>query len=98
MNPEIFTQVDFGHIVHARADALRPLKKYPGRALTVHITEYSMDGNALVGDRWPEWPQVFELCETTGNTQWYIIEQETYPYPPMESVKKCLENMKKMGK
>lgn len=96
--PDVFVQTDLGHAVHAGADPLRCLSDYPGRATTVHITEYSTDGSALIGDRWPHWPEVFRLCETTGKTEWYIVEQESYPYPPQESVRRCLDNMRRMGK
>jgi sugar phosphate isomerase/epimerase len=96
--PDVFAQVDVGHVVHAGADPLHCLRDYPGRATTVHITEYSADGSALVGDHWPHWPEVFQLCETAGKTEWYIVEQESYPYPPLESARRCLSNMRRMGK
>ena len=30
--------------------------------------------------------RVFDLCETLGGTEWYIVEQESYAYPPLECV------------
>ena len=44
------------------------------------------------------WKEIFALCETTGDTEWYIVEQESYRGSPLESVKLCLENLRKMGK
>jgi hypothetical protein len=41
---------------------------------------------------------VFELCETIGGTEWYIVEQESYAYPPLECVRRCLQALKAMGR
>jgi sugar phosphate isomerase/epimerase len=95
--PDVIMQVDLGHVVHGGADPVAYLKKYPGRAATIHVSEYSEDGQALVGDRWPHWKEVFAVCETTGKTEWYIVEQETYPFPPLESVRRCRENLRNFG-
>ena len=32
------------------------------------------------------WQELFQLCETVGGTEWYIVEQESYAYPPLECV------------
>jgi len=34
------------------------------------------------------------LCERIGGTQWYVIEQESYAYPPMECIDRCLQNLR----
>ncbi|UCH35021.1 MAG: sugar phosphate isomerase/epimerase [Armatimonadota bacterium] len=98
-NPEVVMQFDTGNAMHGGADPVPFLERYPGRAITVHLKEYSKDGTAaVIGDGDCPWQRVFELCETTGNTEWYIVEQEVYAMPPLECVKACLDNLKKMGK
>jgi sugar phosphate isomerase/epimerase len=53
---------------------------------------------AEVGEGNLNWPNILEACKTTG-VEWYIVEQEAYgDVTPLECVKKCLENLKKMGK
>jgi sugar phosphate isomerase/epimerase len=52
----------------------------------------------VIGDGQMKWKEFFEICETTGGTEWYIIEHETPGLAPLEAVKLCLEAMKKMGK
>ncbi|MCS6861195.1 MAG: sugar phosphate isomerase/epimerase [Abditibacteriales bacterium] len=97
--PEVIMQLDTGNALHGGADPLPYLRKYPGRAITVHLKEFSATNDkALIGEGDVKWQQVFEACETVGNTAWYIVEQESYAYPPMECVAKCLENLRKMGK
>jgi sugar phosphate isomerase/epimerase len=97
--PEVVMQFDTGNALHGGADAPPFLKSYPGRAKTVHLKEYSATNDkALIGEGEVPWDTIFDLCETLGGTQWYIVEQESYAFPPMECVAKCLENLRKMGK
>jgi sugar phosphate isomerase/epimerase len=96
---DVVMQFDTGNAMHGGAEAAPFIRKYPGRAITVHLKEFSKTNpNALIGEGDIPWKEVFELCETIGNTEWYIVEQESYAYPPMECVAKCLENLRKMGK
>lgn len=97
--PEVIMQIDTGNALHGGADPVPFLERYPGRAITVHLKEFSKTNDrALLGEGDVRWEEVFRLCETTGGTQWYIIEQESYAYPPLECARKCLENLRKMGR
>jgi sugar phosphate isomerase/epimerase len=52
----------------------------------------------LIGEGEVEWARVFEVCEKSGATEWYIVEQESYAFAPLECVDRCLQNIKQMGK
>ena len=96
---EVVMQLDTGNMYHGGAEPVRFLEKYPGRARLVHLKEYSSaNDKALIGKGEVQWEKVFEICESTGGTEWYIVEQESYAYPPMECVDRCLQNLRKMGK
>jgi len=98
--PEVIMQLDTGNAMHGGVSAdevLDIIRRYPGRAVTVHLKEYSAtDENAIIGEGDMKWKEFIELCQTVGGTEWYIIEQETYKYPPLETVRRCLENLKKI--
>lgn len=97
--PEVVMQFDTGNALHGGGEAPPFLKKYPGRAKTVHLKEYSKTNEkALIGEGEVPWPEIFTLCETIGGTDWYIVEQESYAYPPLECVDRCLQNLREMGK
>ena len=97
--PEVVMQVDTGNMMHGGAAPAPFLERYPGRALTVHLKEYSAtDPNALIGEGDVPWGEIFRLCESVGGTQWYIVEQESYAHPPLECVARCLETLRGMGK
>jgi len=96
---EVVMQFDTGNALHGGAHAGVYLRKYHGRAKTVHLKEFSATNpQALIGEGDVHWDEVFQLCETIGGTEWYIVEQESYAFPPMECVARCLESLRKMGK
>jgi len=96
---EVVTQVDTGNAIEGGADPIELLRRYPGRATTVHLKEHSAaNQRALIGEGDVNWDEVFAVCESVGGTQWYIVEQESYAYSPLECAKRCLENLRKMGK
>lgn len=96
--PEVVMQLDTGNAMHGGVSAdeiLEILKRYPGRAKTVHLKEFSSTNpKALLGEGEVKWKEVLTLCDTVGGTEWFIIEQESYAYAPIECVRKCLENLK----
>lgn len=96
---EVVMQLDTGNALRGGGQPVALLKQYPGRARTVHLKEYSATNDqALIGEGDVRWDDVFGLCEATGGTQWYIVEQESYAYPPLECVARCLQNLWAMGK
>lgn len=96
---EVVMQLDTGNMYHGGAEPVGFLAKYPGRAQLVHLKEFSSTNDkALIGEGEVRWDQVFALCESSAATEWYIVEQESYAYPPLECVDRCLRNLKKMGK
>jgi len=44
-----------------------------------------------------KWKKAFALLEKVGKTQWYVVEYEVEGMPPLESVRHCPENLRKMG-
>lgn len=95
----VVMQLDVGNACHGGAEPTEVLQRYPGRALTVHLKEYSQaNPQALIGEGEVRWDDVFRLCETIGGTEWYIVEQESYAYPPLECVDRCLRALRAMGK
>ena len=96
---EVVMQFDTGNAMHGGGEATPFLKRYPGRALTIHLKEFSKTNDkAVIGEGDIPWKEIFQLCETSGATQWYIVEQESYSHPPLACVDVCLKNLKKMGK
>lgn len=96
---DVVMQIDTGNALHGGGDPLSFLTKYPGRARTVHLKEYSSaNDKALIGEGEVDWRQFFALCESVGGTEWYIVEQESYADEPLVCVDRCLQALRAMGK
>jgi len=98
--PDVVMQLDTGNAMHGGVSpdgVLEILRRYPGRSLTVHLKEFSSTNDkAVIGEGEVKWQEFFSLCETIGHTEWYIVEQESYAYPPLECVRRCIYNLKEM--
>jgi len=96
--PDVVMQLDIGNCIGGGGDPVAVLKKFPGRSATIHLKEHGGKPGAVIGEGDVKWDVIFELCETTGGTEWYIVEQERYAASPLETIKLCLQNLRKMGK
>jgi sugar phosphate isomerase/epimerase len=94
-DPKVVMQLDAGNCMSGGGDPVAVLKKFPGRATTIHLKEYG--GNTgLIGEGQVKWDQILALC-SSGGTEWYIVEQEQYGGgTPLECSRRSLENLKKM--
>jgi sugar phosphate isomerase/epimerase len=95
--PDVVMQLDTSNCLDGEGDPVAILKKYPGRSKTIHLKEYGKPG-VLIGEGDVKWKDILALCESTGGTEWYVIEQETYVDTPAESARKDLENLRKLLK
>ncbi|MCJ7750580.1 MAG: sugar phosphate isomerase/epimerase [Armatimonadetes bacterium] len=91
---EVVMQLDMGNAMSGGGDAIAALERWADRGFTVHLKEHSSTKEAvLIGEGEVPWQEVFRICESAGNTEWYIVEQESYAYPPLECVERCLKNL-----
>ena len=103
----VVTQLDTGNALCGGGDSVQLLSKYPGRARSIHLKPYSESAGKvsheegfkpIIGEDDIPWSSVFNICETIGKTEWYIVEYESDAYPSMEAVERCLKALKAMGK
>ena len=99
---DFLVQLDIGWAAHAGLDTAAMsaiLRKYAKRIETVHIKEFShTNPTAAVGDGDVEWRKIFPILEMETAIQCYVVEQEQFAVGPMESVKDCIDNIRKLGR
>ena len=95
---EVVMQMDVGNCLAGGGDPYLMLEKFPGRSKTIHLKEHGGPEGAILGEGTVDWGRIFQLCETIGGTEWYIVEQETHRFPPLETVRRCRENLRKLGR
>ena len=69
----------------------------PG-VLAAHVAPLQQRLQALIGEGDVRWDELFTVCETVGGTEWYVVEQESYPFPPMDCIRRCRETLRGMGR
>jgi len=94
---EVVMQMDTGNCLDGKADPVAVLKQYPGRAVTIHLKEHGGDAHTVIGQGEVKWADVFRLCEADV-TEWYIVEHERGGADSIGDVKRCLDELRKMGK
>ena len=95
--PEVVMQLDTSNCCEGGADPVAVLKKYPGRARSIHLKAYGGGPDAVIGEDKVDWKGVFACCEGKGKTEWYVVEHESSK-DPLDAVKRCFEGLKKLGK
>jgi len=84
-------QLDTGNALSGGADPVHYLEKYPGRAVLVHLKEFSASGpSEAVGDGDVDWYGVLDVSMKLHHPDWYIIEQEEKDFNPWASAEKSL--------
>jgi len=97
--PEVVMQVDTANMLAGGGNPVQCLRKYPGRAATLHLKEHSQaNPAALLGEGDVDWRGLFDVVDAQNATDWLIVEVEGDAPPPLIAVEKCLANLKKMTK
>jgi len=96
-NPEVVMQMDIGNCAGGGGDPIAILKKFPGRARSVHLKDYGAPG-VIIGEGEADWDVIFQLCETTHNTEWYVVEEGEADGMGFGVSKRSLEALRRMGK
>jgi sugar phosphate isomerase/epimerase len=97
---DVVLQLDVGTCLQAGQDPVAWINANPGRLRSIHLKDWSSDPakgyKVLFGEGSAPWKAIFAAAEKTGGVEHYLIEQEGSEYPPLETVRRCLDNFKRM--
>jgi len=96
--PEVIMQMDIGNYASGGGDPIGMLRQFPNRARSVHLKEYGGAPGAIIGEGKMDWPEVFRLCETEQNTEWYVVEEGGPDGFGFDVCRRSLAALHKMGK
>ena len=94
--PDVVMQMDIGNYQMGGGDPYKMIEKFKGRSKTVHLKEAGA-GSPIIGDGEVDWKRAFDLSETVGGVEWYVVEDEKGP-DSLERIEKCIVALRKMGK
>jgi sugar phosphate isomerase/epimerase len=98
-NSDVILQLDIGNCLGGGGDPIAMLKQFPGRSVSLHVKDHGGKPGAVFGEGEVDWEEVFEICESTGGTKQYIIEEEGRKGPAaLQAVQRAIDNFRKMGK
>lgn len=107
-DPELVVfEMDCGHMIHAGADPIAYLRKYPKRIQLLHLKDLKpgygisasidteeKDTNAELGAGVIDWKALFQVA-ARGDVKHYFVEHEgQMAHPPLESIANSLEYLK----
>lgn len=91
-------EVDVYWVRRGGADPVAYLKQHAGRVPLVHAKDMAPGPGqefAEVGNGILDWPGIF-AASTAGGAVAYIVEQDTCPGAPIDSVRQSIENLRRM--
>jgi sugar phosphate isomerase/epimerase len=93
-------QIDTATCMASGGDPVAFVSANPGRVRSFHLKDWSPKPEegykVLLGEGIGPWKKLAEVAETAGGVEYYLIEQEGSRLPPMETVRRCLENFKRL--
>jgi sugar phosphate isomerase/epimerase len=93
----VIMQVDLGNARIGGADPIALLRRYPGRAWSVHVKDYREgEPDVMLGSSDFDWPMFCQTCKTTAGTRWYIIEHESRDVPSLMAANVYLKRFKQL--
>ena len=93
-DPAIVMQMDTGNALHGKADYMALMRRYPGRARSVHLKPYSRDAGfaPVIGEDDIDWKEFLSYCHEEGGTEHYIVEYEDEKtHPQLAGVELCIK-------
>ena len=95
---EVIMQMDIGNCASGGGDPIAELKQFPGRARSVHLKDFGGPPDSVIGEGKADWKVVFDLCENSHNTEWYVVEEGSRDGLGFDISARSLQALKKMGK
>jgi sugar phosphate isomerase/epimerase len=92
-------EVDVYWVQHGGEDPVAFLNRYKGRTPLIHLKDMAKDESrsfAEVGEGILDMGAIVSTAEANG-AKWFIVEQDTCPGNPMDSVKLSYKNIKAKG-
>jgi sugar phosphate isomerase/epimerase len=95
---DVVMQLDIGNCVGGDGDPIAMLKKFPGRARSLHLKDYGGGPDAVIGEGQADWDEIFHLSETLHDPMWYVVEEGGQDGMGFDIPKRSLEALRSMGK
>jgi hypothetical protein len=62
------------------------------------LKDYGGAEDSVIGEGVADWDTIFDLCETSHGTEWYVVEEGSRDGLGFDISKRSIEALKRMGK
>ncbi len=94
----VVMQMDIGNCANGGGDPIAILRKFPGRARSVHLKDYGGPPGSVIGEGKADWAEIFRLCDSIHKPEWYVVEEGGKDGFGLEVSRRSLESLRRMGR
>lgn len=95
---DVVMQLDIGNCANGGGDPIAILRKFPGRARSLHLKDYGGPEGSVIGEGKADWKEIFRLCDTLHKPEWYVVEEGGKDGLGFDVSKRSLESLRRMGR
>lgn len=95
---DVVMQMDNGNCANGDGDPHAIMRKFPGRARTLHLKDYGGAPGSVIGEGIADWDEFFEIAETLHDPLWYVVEEGGSDGMGFDVSARSLQALKRMGK
>jgi sugar phosphate isomerase/epimerase len=95
---DVIMQMDIGNCAMGGGDPIATLRRFPGRARSVHLKDYGGGPDSVIGEGKADWPTIFQLLDTQHPVEWYVVEEGGADGLGYEVCGRSLKALRAMGK
>ena len=96
--PGVIMQMDIGNCASGGGDPIATLRRFPRRARSVHLKDYGGAPDSVIGEGQADWHEIFHICETIQNTEWYVVEEGSEDGTGFEIPQRSIDALRRMGR
>ncbi len=99
---DLIMQLDTGNAANGGADIPDVIRSTTGRIRSMHVKPFTHGAEhpfaPFIGDDKLPWAEIFELSESEGGIEWYVVEYEDESHPPLEALKTNRDRVRDLGR
>ena len=99
---DMILQLDTGNAKNGGADVLQVIRNDPGRIRSMHVKPFTVGAEhpfaPFIGDDSLAWAEIFDLSESEGGIEYYVVEYEDESHPPLEALRTNRERVRTYGR
>ena len=95
---DVVMQMDIGNCAVGDGDPIAMLRKFAGRARSMHLKDYGGGPGTVIGEGKADWDTIWEVIDTLHDPVWYVVEEGNEDGFGFDVSARSLQALRAMGK